>query len=349
MGLDGRGEGTGMKIAYSCAGEGMGHAARMVCLGPWLEQRFEVIYYVPASVRSYVEARLPGRQFRDLPWFQFEKKGDRVLYWKTFFQSLRQSFSMVTEVLRLSRALDDEGVTAVLSDYDPYLAWAGRQRRRKVVQFNHPGVILKHFSFDPRCWAAALVGLLMEGPWTTRVHVSFYDGDVGPLIRPELLAKPKSRTGPWLLHLKEEYRPLVLPALERAGLVPYDLFPRKGGDFDAALARSRGVISSAGHQIISEALVLGKPILVVPQRGQYEQTLNAKKLARARRGVRASLLTLEKDLIRYKNWAEKYAPLGSPWKDETARAVEQIAEGLGLGSVAHDHSARREHAVALDG
>jgi hypothetical protein len=338
-----------MKIAYSCAGEGLGHAARMVCLGPWLERRFEVVYYVPASVRPYVEARLPGRQFRDLPWFQFAKKGDRVMYWKTFFQSLRQSFSMVADVLRLARSMDDEGVSAVLSDYDPYLAWAGRRLRHKVVQFNHPGVILKHFSLDPRCWAAALVGLLMEGPWTSRVHVSFYDGDVGPMIRPELLAKPRSKSGPWLLHLKDEYRPLVLPALERAGLTPYDLFPRKGGDFDAALARCRGVVSSAGHQIISEALVLGKPILVIPQRGQFEQVLNAKKLARARRGVWSSLRSLDHDLVRYKAWAEKFAPLGSPWKDETARAVAQIVEGLGGRSVADDHAAGREHSVALDG
>jgi len=316
-------------IAYSCAGEGLGHAARMVCLGPLLERHFDVVYYVPASVRPYVEGRLPGRRFRDLPWFQFQKDGDRVLYWRTFFQSLRQSFSMMADVLRLRRWLDDDGAVAVVSDYDPYLAWAARGARKKVVQFNHPGVILKHFSLDPRCWAAALVGLLMEGPWTSRVHVSFYDGDVGPMIRPELLSRPRSRSGPWLLHLKDEYRPLVLPALERAGLGPYELFPRKGGDFDGALARCRGVISSAGHQIISEALVLGKPILVVPQRGQYEQTLNAKKLTRARRGLRSSLLTLERDLVRFRAWAEKFQPLGSPWSDDTAGAVDRIVAGLG--------------------
>jgi len=317
-----------MKIAYSCAGEGLGHAARMVCLGPKLEEQFEVVYYVPASIRRYVEARLPGRRFVDLPWFHFEKDGDRVLYWKTFFASLRQSLSMVEDVFRLARSLEDEGVGAVVSDYDPYLAWAGRSSGRRVVQFNHPGVIVKHFSLDPRAWAAQLVGLLMEGPWTTRVHVSFYDGDVGPLIRPELLARPRSRKGPWLLHLKEEMRPLVLPALERAGLTPYELFPRAGGDFDGALARCRGVISSAGHQIISEALVLGKPILVVPQRGQYEQALNAKKLTRARRGLRSTPATLEADLRRYLTWAETYRPWGSPWKDETNVALARIVAGV---------------------
>ncbi len=318
-----------MKIAYSCAGEGLGHAARMVCLGPFLEQQFEVVYFVPASVRTYVEARLPGREFRSLPWFEFVKRGDRVLYWKTFLKSLRKSVTMVPDVLRLARSLEGEGISSVLSDYDPYLAWAGRSLRKKVVQFNHPGVILKHFSLDPRCWAANLVGLLMEGPWTSRYHVSFYDGDVGPLIRPELSERPQSRTGPWLLHLKQEFRGPLLEALERNGLTPYELFPRAGGDFDEAMARCRGVISSAGHQIISEALVLGKPILVIPQTGQYEQLLNAKKLARARRGIRSSFATLDSDLKRFRSWAEKYSPLGSHWSDDTARAVEKIAAGLG--------------------
>lgn len=318
-----------MKIAYSCAGEGLGHAARMVCLGPLLEQTFEVIYYVPSSVRAYVEGRLPGRVFRPLPWFDFEKKGDRVLYWATFLRSLRRSASMVADVLALARDLASEGIDAVVSDYDPYLAWAARVNGLRTVQFNHPGIVGRRLTFDPRCWAAALVGFLMEGPWHKRLHVSFYLGDIGPLIRPELLARPRSRKGPWVLHLKPEYRAPVLAALERAGITDYELFPRKGGDFDGALARARGVISSAGHQIISEALVLGKPILVLPQTGQYEQALNAKMLTRAGRGMRSSLLTIDNDLLRFRSWAEKYFNIDDRYQDSTAMAVQKLVLALG--------------------
>ena len=317
-----------MKIAYSCAGEGLGHAARLACLGPLLEQQFEVVYYVPASVLSYVEGRLPGRTIRPLPWFAFEKKGDRVLYWATFFQALRRSVSMLGDVFSLARDLEAQGIEAVLSDYDPYLAWAGWFQGLRVVQFNHPGIVSRRLTLDPRCWAAALVGLSMEGPWNRRLHVSFYIGDVGPLIRPELLARKRSRRGPWVLHLKPEYRGPVLAALDRAGMTDYELFPRKGGDFDGALARCRGVISSAGHQIISEALVLGKPILVLPQTGQYEQALNAKMLARARRGMRSSLATLDRDLTRFRLWAEKFVCLDNRYRDSSALAVEKLTKAL---------------------
>jgi len=235
---------------------------------------------------------------------------------------------MVGDVFTLARELETLGVDAVLSDYDPYLAWAARTEGLRTVQFNHPGIVGRRLTFDPRSWAAALVGLLMEGPWNRRLHVSFYIGDVGPLIRPELLSRRRGRRGPWVLHLKPEYRAPVLAALARAGIADYDLFPRKDGDFDGALARCRGVISSAGHQIISEALVLGKPILVLPQTGQYEQSLNAKMLTRARRGMRSSLTTIDRDLARFLLWAEKFAALDNRYRDCTSEAFEKLTRAL---------------------
>jgi hypothetical protein len=209
------------------------------------------------------------------------------------------------------------------------LAWAARVGGLRTVQFNHPGIVGRRLTFDPRCWAAALVGFLMEGPWNKRLHVSFYLGDIGPLIRPELLERSRSRKGPWVLHLKPEYRAPVLAALERAGITDYELFPRKEGDFDGALARCRGVISSAGHQIISEALVLGKPILVLPQTGQYEQALNAKMLTRARRGMRSSLITIDRDLARFRTWAERYVCLDDRYQDSTEEARRKLVLALG--------------------
>ncbi|HMB90388.1 MAG TPA: glycosyltransferase family protein, partial [Rhodothermales bacterium] len=46
------------------------------------------------------------------------------------------------------------------------------------------------------------------------------------------------------------------------------------------LATSRAVLCTAGFTLISEALYLGKPLLVVPNRGIFEQTLNALFLKR---------------------------------------------------------------------
>ncbi len=322
-----------MKVAYSIAGEGFGHAARMVCLAPRLLEKVELHLFCPQTVQGYVRGRLPDVPIRDIPHFGFVKRGDRVLVAATIVSALRRFPGFLRQVVLLARLLRAESFDAVISDFDPYLAWAGRLAGLRVVQINHPGIITKHLSLNPRSWPAALAALLLEGPWHRRIHCSFYQGDVGPLLRPELLNRPRSRSGSWVLHLKPEYREWVVPALEQAGLVPYDIYPKAGGDFDAALASARGVISSAGHQIISEALVLGKPILVIPQGGQYEQALNARQLEKTERGMVGSRRNLEARLRRFRFWAESFSrqeELGflSPFTDDTSRAVQLLKSYL---------------------
>jgi len=55
--------------------------------------------------------------------------------------------------------------------------------------------------------------------------------------------------------------------------------------FLTLLAECKGLITTAGFESISEALLLGKPVLMVPVSGQYEQTCNAIDAARAGAGI----------------------------------------------------------------
>ena len=54
--------------------------------------------------------------------------------------------------------------------------------------------------------------------------------------------------------------------------------------FLADLASAKAVISTAGFTLISEALYLGKPLLVMPNGGIFEQTINALYLEREELG-----------------------------------------------------------------
>jgi uncharacterized protein (TIGR00661 family) len=51
-------------------------------------------------------------------------------------------------------------------------------------------------------------------------------------------------------------------------------------DFFKDLSQARAVISNGGFTLISEAIYLGKPVLSVPVKKQFEQTLNALYLDR---------------------------------------------------------------------
>ena len=56
--------------------------------------------------------------------------------------------------------------------------------------------------------------------------------------------------------------------------------PRSIDGFLEDLVSARGVITGGGFSLLSEAVYLGKPVLSVPLRGQFEQLMNARYLQR---------------------------------------------------------------------
>ncbi len=288
-----------MKIAYSCAGEGFGHAARMAALYPILSASHDVSIFAPIGLEAFLHEKLGKLDYHAIPCFTFEKKEDRILLFRTAKKGVKPSLEFLGRVKQLSRSLRRLGIEAVISDFEPYLAWAGRLAGIPVLQMNHPGIITRKLSLDPRSWPAVLGALLMEGLWDERVHISFYGGEAGPLYRKSLFRNPPRDGGYILLNLKESFRRKVCEVLRDYPQLPFKLFPQPGANFEEALCSCKAVISSAGHQIIAESMRLGKPILVIPQRGQWEQILNARMLEKLGRGMKTTLGSLKKDLSRF--------------------------------------------------
>lgn len=264
-----------MVIAYSCAGEGFGHAARMAAMVPEISRRHSVHCFAPREAADYLRPRLPGVPMHWLPHFSFVKRGNRVMHLESLGEGLRLAARMPRRVAALAERLRKIRAEAVISDFDPFLAWAGRLRGLPVVQFNHPGIVQRYPAFSPRALAGIAATRLMEGPFDRRVWTSFFGGEVGPILRDGLRPERALRGDYLLVNLAERLRPRVLPALDRLGL-KYRVFPAPGGDYDQALLGCRALISTAGYQTASEALCLGKPLLLMPQDGQYEQELNAR-------------------------------------------------------------------------
>ena len=326
-----------MRIAYSCAGEGFGHAARMVALYEDLSARHELSLFVPDSVRSFVERRISGRgrgifavpKIGAVPCFSFVKDGNAVNFLSTAAAGFHTALGFPSSVTELAQALLESGTEAVLSDFEPFLPIAARVAGIPVVQMNHPGIVERFIDADPRSWTAAFVSLLMQGPWDRRVFVSFYCGDVGPVLRPSLASRKVEDRGFLAVNLKEESRPVLLPAFASLRGMPWRLFPAPGADFDEALATCTAVVAGAGHQTLSEALVLGKPVLAIPQEGQHEQLLNARMLERTGRGTWCPARDLPSALPRFLERLEDYRcrseiPAGFDFTDSRAALVSTL-------------------------
>ena len=225
-----------MHIAYSCTGEGFGHAARMVVIARLLEKSHRVSYFVPKSVKRFLEEKIPDFRCEEIPHFAFAKRGGGVDLAGTVVKNLPNAWLFPERVGRLARRLRASGVDAIISDFDPHLAWAGRAAGIPVLQINHPGIIAKHLSPDPRSWFPAVGAFLMEGPWDERIHISFYGGDAGPLFRQSLFQFPVHDAGYLLFYMQEPYRREVARVLSRFPDLPVRMFPSPGENFEEALA-----------------------------------------------------------------------------------------------------------------
>jgi uncharacterized protein (TIGR00661 family) len=111
---------------------------------------------------------------------------------------------------------------------------------------------------------------------------------IGVLLQPEILAaKPHEGRG-LVVYLRKFASNAMLAALKAIGL-PTQIYglgelPTQGcltfhavnqSRFLEHLAESQALVTTAGNQVVGEALYLGKPVLAFPESNNYEQSINA--------------------------------------------------------------------------
>lgn len=90
--------------------------------------------------------------------------------------------------------------------------------------------------------------------------------------------------------------------------------------FLALMAGCRGLVTTAGFESVCEAMYLGKPVLMVPVHGHYEQMCNAVDGERAGAGIRSDRFDLDAFIA--------YLPRHDPRTDEFQAWVSSAAERM---------------------
>lgn len=266
-----------MKIALAINGEGFGHAARSVCLARELSKEHEVVVWAPRTVLAFLRNELPGLSFHHIPVLSMVKKQHRILYGRTLLKNLRIIAATPHIVRRTRRQFQNEGIEAVISDYEPFSARAALRCGLPVVSFCHQTVLDRIPDFSIPGMVARLLNRLMIPHGVEHVlSCSFFDGDIGPLIRPELRAPAEVSGRHVLVYGSASIRPQLEQALKSFAHCDFRVYPQKNGNYLEDFRSARAVIGPSGHQMLSEALCLRKPVLTFPQPGQNEQTLNAR-------------------------------------------------------------------------
>jgi len=300
------------RIAISLCGEGRGHASRIAALVKRLPPGNDVRIYAAAEGFEFLARRFPAGgavRVTEIPGIVFQYTADRLDNLRSiatgFHFQVRQLGPLVD---RLQADLLEFGADLAVTDFEPGLPRAAARLGIPLVSVDH-----QHFlrAYDLRslprplqlrAWFIGLAVWLYDVRATDTVISAFFRPplkagwervvQVGPLLRPEILAATPTHGDHLLTYLRRHTPSAAVETLSGCGMPVriYGLGAREsiGGasfhDIDerrfvADLAGCRAVVSAAGNQLIGEALHLGKPMLLLPERAHVEQLINSHLLA----------------------------------------------------------------------
>ncbi|MEO8180177.1 MAG: glycosyltransferase family protein [Deltaproteobacteria bacterium] len=344
-----------MRIAYGVHGYGRGHATRALSVLQALSARHEIRLFAGGDAYDTLHAYYPVQR---VPCLSFAYARGRRSHWQT----LRKNLPALGELLRSGPSvravlaeLERFAPDAVVCDAEPWTRVAARRLGVPTIGFDHFGVLVHcRVALPFADWLEsfldrALYRLLTGG--SERVLVSSFFGAlprragvqvVGPLLGDQV-GRLESVAGEHLLaYFNQGLAQLSLPVLDvlaslgrevrlyglgrEGSLGRLQFRPPHREAFLADLASCRAVLSTAGNQLMGEAMACAKPVLAVPE-ATVEQRLNAREIVRL--GIGESL-----------GWSEL--------TPDSIRAFLERAEGYGRRARALSRDGRSEAVAWLE-
>ncbi len=304
-------------IFYSLAGEGRGHAARVRTIVEHLRAEHRFVIFAPGDAFDMLAPLYADSDVRvtRIPGLHFEYAANRsVSRRRTTGAALGYIARLPQLVGRLQREIEAERPDLVITDFEPALPRAAARCGVPYVSLNHQHfLVTSDFSHLPaglRLRAAAL-GKIVELYYSRQAAtiVSSFcfpklrsglgrTVQIGPLLRPRVLAARPEHGAHLVVYLRKFGPDRLLDALAATGreVRAYGLGaqPSVGkihfhaideGRFVDDLATSHALVTTAGNQLLGEALYLRKPVLAFPEPNNPEQRLHGHLLANERTGA----------------------------------------------------------------
>lgn len=206
------------------------------------------------------------------------------------------------QLLREIRELDVSGYDVVINDFEPVSAWAARQQQVPCIGISHQN----SFRYPiPAAERGLFDQLLVRyfAPCDQQIGLHWHHFGqplLPPVVHLDMMPQPltggAAQPKSVLVYLPfEDLADIILQlqALAPQSFVCYHpvqqlvehrdnvlLQPLSHQHFMQDLLKCEAVISNAGFELPSEALTLGKKLLVKPLAGQFEQQSNANTLVR---------------------------------------------------------------------
>ncbi|MBI1289803.1 teichoic acid biosynthesis protein [bacterium] len=304
------------RIFYSLSGEGRGHATRVRAVVDLLRDRHQITIFAPGDAYDLLGPAYAGTNVtvEQIPGLRFHYTAKHRL---DTVATLGMAGRYLTGYHRLKAMLRarirSEKADLVVTDFEPSLPRAAKECGVPFISLNHQHFLVVNDLSELPGWLrrhAWLMSLVVRSYYTGMARTivsSFYFPPLrsgfknviqtGVILRPSVLTAPRGRSGHLVAYLRKFAPSNVLAAL-RETKMPVRVYglgkrPDDGNlhfeeinesRFLADLGTCEALISTAGNQLVGEALYLGKPVYAMPEANNHEQYINAFYLAKERTG-----------------------------------------------------------------
>ncbi|MBI3832090.1 MAG: teichoic acid biosynthesis protein [Planctomycetes bacterium] len=319
------------RIFYSMAGEGRGHATRVRVVVEALRAEHELTLFAPGHAFEVLEPLYRHTPVRVVPipglLFAYNKRR-QVDFLRTTTRSLGFAWRLPALRARITEEIRRDPPDLAIVDFEPALPRAARACGVPFISFDHQHfLVYNDLSSLPR-WLrrqAAFMGLAVRCMYrgqAASIVSSFYQPrlkrgcehvrQIGVLLRDEILRAVPSRQGHLAAYFRRFSIGRELAALkagargrevriyglgERPAEGPLRFMPMDEPRLIADLASCEGLVTTAGNQLVGEALYLGKPVLALPEPKNYEQYINAHFLGESGAGAWAEMERIEPSAV----------------------------------------------------
>ena len=295
-------------IFYSINGDGRGHATRVKTLVEKLRGEHKIHLLTSGDAYDLLNTayeNINGVTVHEIAGLSFKYKRGKVNYVRCLGASIPFAWKMKKRAAQIRELIDQHGCDLAISDFEPLLPRAVMQLKIPLISIDHQQwLTISDFSKLPRAlrWKTWFIGLSIPLFYKNRQNLSivssFYHPplkkgvknalQVGVLLREEILQSRPVHGDHLLVYLRRYGRDNLTNALKACGR-PVKIYglgelPQDGNisyhavdehGFLDDLVNCYALISNAGNQLVGEAMYLQKPVLALPESGNFEQMLNA--------------------------------------------------------------------------
>jgi uncharacterized protein (TIGR00661 family) len=276
-----------MKIFYAVQATGNGHISRAMEILPYLKQYGQVDLFL-SGANSTLQIDAPVKYRSKGVCFFYNSSGSLH-----YLQTVRQFAPL--RVLREMADLPVQNYDLVINDFECITSLACAFKKIPSVNFGHQASFMSNKI--PRPKNKNMLGEFVlhhyaKASQYVGLHFKPYDEFIlSPVIKKNILSAVPLDKGHITVYLPSYSDAVVKKYLSPLVDFRFEVFSKEAKKpiqeqnilfvpvdkdrFNESLITCHGILTNSGFETPAEALYLGKKLLVIPIRGQYEQLCNA--------------------------------------------------------------------------